>query len=188
MTRPDHDAFEGTLGLLDTELELAYYKIVLTRFHGFWRGWQPYVAGLLDDETLLAPRRRLELLDADLRTLGLSKSDIEALPTCPPPRLENAAEALGSLYVMEGSTLGGRRILRNVERCLGLSEHAGCQYFAGYGAQTGPMWQAFLQRLDRAPPEQAADVANGAVATFQALGRWLRPAGRPPLTHARPPA
>jgi heme oxygenase len=113
MTRPDHDAFEGTLGLLDTELELAYYKIVLTRFHGFWRGWQPYVAGLLDDETLLAPRRRLELLDADLRTLGLSKSDIEALPTCPPPRLENAAEALGSLYVMEGSTLGGRRILRN---------------------------------------------------------------------------
>lgn len=173
VTRPAHDKLEGTLGLLDERLGLDAYRRVLERFYGFWRGWEPQVAALFQDAAFLGPRRRMHLLQADLATVGLSAHAVHMLPTCPLPILRDAVEALGSLYVMEGSTLGGRLIERNVERCLGLSGQDGCSYFAGYGAHTGRMWRSFLARLDQAPVTDAQQVADGAVATFERLAWWL---------------
>ena len=171
-TRPAHDALEGSLGLLDDQLDRDSYSRVLQRFYGFWQAWEPRAAFLLEDG-MLAGQRRLHLLAADLATLGVSASAVAALPACPPPVLRDAAEALGSLYVMEGSTLGGRVILRNVERCLGLDAASGGSYFAGYGPATGSMWRAFLIRLDAVPAGDAERVAVGATATFERLGWWL---------------
>ncbi len=172
-TRPAHDRLEGTLGLLDEHLDLGAYTQALGRFYGFWRGWEPRVAALLDDEAFLQPRRRLHLLAADLAVVGCSPHAVAALPRCPPPVLRDAAEAFGSVYVMEGSTLGGRIMERNVTRCLGLDQRSGCSYFAGYGAETGAMWRSFLARLDAMPAVDAPRIAAGASATFECLERWL---------------
>ncbi len=179
-TRPAHDKLEGTLDLLDERLGLEAYRRVLERFYGFWRGWEPQVAVLFQDAAFLGPRRRMHLLQADLATVGLSAHAVRMLPTCPLPVLRNAVEALGSLYVMEGSTLGGRVIERNVERCLGLDGRRGCTYFAGYGTGTGGMWRSFLARLDQVPVTDAEQVADGAVATFERLAWWLSRTGQPP--------
>ncbi len=172
-TRPSHDAIEGALGLLDEGLDLDAYRLVLRRFYGFWRGWEPQVAHLLRDEALSGPRRRVHLLAADLAALGVSGPALDALPSCPLTILRDGAEALGSLYVMEGSTLGGRVIQRNVERCLGDQGRASCSYFNGYGGQTGAMWRLFLARLDEAPAADAERIGHGAAATFERLGWWL---------------
>jgi len=172
-TRPAHDQLEGTLGLLDERLGLDAYRRVIERFYGFWRNWEPRMATLFQDAAFLDPRRRMHLLRADLVALGLSAHAVAMLPTCPVPILRNAVEALGSLYVMEGSTLGGRVIERNVERCLGLNGRYGCAYFAGYGTRTGAMWRLFLARLDQAPAADAEQVTDGAAATFERLARWL---------------
>lgn len=180
VTRPSHDALEGALGLLDEGLGLDTYGTVLGRLYGFWRGWEPQVAALLRDEALSGPRRRSHLLVADLAALGLSGPALDALPSCPLPTLRDAAEALGSLYVMEGSTLGGRIIQRNVERCLGDRGRASCSYFSGYGERTGAMWRAFLTRLDDAPPADAERIGRGATATFECLGWWLPRGGVSP--------
>ena len=171
-TRAAHDRLEGASGLMDGDLDLAAYRGRLQRFHGFWRGWQPLIAARLAEEALLGPRRRLHLLANDLAFLGLSRAAIEALPVCPVPALEDAAAAIGSLYVMEGSTLGGRVILGHAGRRLGLTD-AGCSYFRGYGNATGAMWRAFLARLELCPMDQADRVASGATATFDRLGWWL---------------
>ncbi len=172
-TRPAHDRLEGALGLLDERLDRDAYKQVLERFYGFWRGWEPQVAALLQDRPLLEPRRRLHLLKADLAVLGSSACAMDALPACSLPLLYDAAGALGSLYVMEGSTLGGRVIQRNVERRLGLDGRSGCSYFAGYGTSTGVMWRLFLARLDEAPVTDAERIATGAAVTFERLAHWL---------------
>lgn len=174
-TRPAHDRLEGTLGLLDEGLDRDAYRAVLERFHGFWRDWEPAVAALLDDPALTGPRRRLHLLQADLASLGVPPAAVARLPSCSPLPLHDAAAALGSLYVMEGSTLGGRVIQRHVERRLGA---VGCRYFSGYGDQTGAMWRSFLARLDQAPAADADRIIAGAVATFERLAWWLMPAGR----------
>ena len=173
VTRPSHDALEGALGLLDEQLEAATYRTILQRFYGFWRDWEPQVATLLQDDALLGPRRRLHLLAADLTALGMSGHAMAALPSCPLPPLADAAAALGSLYVMEGSTLGGRVIQRHIGRRLGLDEQSGGSYFAGYGTQTGMMWRSFLVRLDQAPMAEAGRIGSGATATFERLAWWL---------------
>jgi heme oxygenase len=172
VTRPAHDRLEGGLGLLD-ELSVDSYEAILSRFYGFWKGWQPQVAGLLNDEALTKPRRRLHLLEADLSVLGVSRETLAALPLCPLMTLQGDAEALGSLYVTEGSTLGGRVIQRNVERCLQGVGRASSRYFHGYGDETGAMWRLFLKRLDEVPASDMEGVGRGATATFDRLGTWL---------------
>ena len=124
---------------------------------------------LLQDEALLKPRCRLHLLASDLTALGVSDRDRKALPACPLTPVNDAAEALGSLYVMEGSTLGGRVIRKNLDRCLGQYSSVGCAYFNGCGADTGVMWLSFLQRLDEAPMADAERIGRGASATFERL-------------------
>ena len=172
-TRKAHLALEGSLDLLSEHLDLATYRGVLSKFYGFWKCWEPQMSGLVKDEILLNPRRRFHLLAADLLALGLLQADLDALPECPPARLDDEAEAIGSLYVMEGSTLGGQLIRRNVERCLGGSDQTSCLYFSGYGTQTGRMWRAFLEMLDRVPSADAERVSRGASATFEHLGWWM---------------
>jgi heme oxygenase len=172
-TREAHLAIEGSLGLMDGKLTVRDYVNALSRLYGFWREWEPQVACLIDDEGFLAPRRRGHLLAADLAALGMAQREIAALPRCPLTDLNDRMHALGSLYVMEGSSLGGRVIQCNVERCLGAAVRGCGSYFMGYGDQTGPMWQSFLARLDRAPATSKYRIADGALATFSNLHTWL---------------
>ncbi|MBP0494631.1 biliverdin-producing heme oxygenase [Pararoseomonas indoligenes] len=169
-TRPDHDRLENGLRLADPGLTPARYRDVLMRFHGFWAGWEPHVAAALGDNDFFAPRRRLHLLREDLRALGVVP---ERLPVCPPPPLRGHGEAMGSLYVMEGSTLGGRVILKRLDE-IGLADGAR-SYFAGHGEATGPMWRAFLARLEA--ELDAEGVLRGAKATFATLADWMLPEG-----------
>lgn len=173
VTRPTHDALEGGLGLMDDALNLETYRDVLCRLYGFWRGWEPQVAALMRDEAFLEPRRRLHLLTADLAALGVSADARDALPLCPLTLLADDMEALGSMYVLEGSTLGGRVIQRNIHRCLGDEGRSSCTYFHGYGQDTGLMWRLFMARLDDAPPVDAGRIGRGASATFERVGSWL---------------
>ena len=167
----DHQALDGVLGLSAPDLGLASYTDVLRRFYGFWRVWEPQMAVTLDDAGLFEPRRRLHLLEADLGALGHPTAALSALPTCPPLTFGTRTEAIGSLYVLEGSTLGGREIQRNLVKCFGsqITRH----YFNGYGPNTGVMWRSFLMVLDAIPADCADQALYGATATFKRLKEWL---------------
>ena len=72
-----------------------------------------------------------------------------------PPRLQldvlplnNAAKALGCLYVLEGATLGGVLIARHVRASLGFDGDAGSAFYLGYGPRTGAMWRGFCGVLN----------------------------------------
>ena len=162
-TRDGHDRLEAQLHLLDEALSATRYEALLVRFHAVWQGLEPRLASRLD-RAFWAPRRRLPWLDADLAALGLA-------PPAPvaAPELADEAAALGALYVVEGSTLGGRIILRHLDR-LGLQP---ATYFAGYGDATGAMWKGFVARLEAAPPDAAPAILAGARLTFVHLQRGL---------------
>ena len=83
--------------------------------------------------------------------------------------------ALGSLYVMEGSTLGGAVITKALRHAAWLPP-GGFRYFNPYGAETGRMWRRF-QDAFRAACAVGGETAveRGAVETFEVLHRWLTP-------------
>src|SRR5579875_1326207 len=151
-TAASHDRLETMLALTDPGLTASRYRAVLARLLGFWLGWEPAVGAALGDEGFLAPRRRTGALLRDLEALGFDEAALAGLPRCAPPALDGPAAALGSLYVLEGSTLGGRVLVRQFGRSLGLRDgEPGCLYFSGYGAATGRMWAEFRARLQAAP-------------------------------------
>lgn len=174
VTRQAHLAIEGSFGLMEKSITVRDYRHVLSRLYSFWREWEPLVASLFQDDDFLAPRRRRHLLSADLTSLGMTECMMDALPRCTLTGLHDKTHALGSLYVMEGSSLGGRSIQRNVERCLGEDVRASGTYFRGYGTQTGAMWTSFLIRLGQAPVTSKDSIADGALATFSNLNQWMR--------------
>ena len=102
----------------------------------------PVVANVIDD---INERKKFHLIQQDLAYFKASSSTEKKF------NINNfkadTAFALGVMYVIEGSTLGGRVILKNVEKILGLNEHTGASYFAGYNLKTGPLWKHFLNML-----------------------------------------
>jgi heme oxygenase len=173
-TRAQHEALEKSLDLLGMLPDRGRLRTLLGRFHGFHQMAEPALAAALHDDALLAPRRRLELLRRDLLGLGLHPEDIAALPVCPAlPGLEQTGTAMGLLYVMEGSTLGGQVITRHLQSASWLPRD-GLAYFRAHGPHTGAMWRevcARLQAMQGAEPRQAA--IAGAVASFTLLRHWL---------------
>jgi heme oxygenase len=135
--------------------------------------------------TGIDPRERVRIadLEADLRALG-------ADPAClhrPEEHVRPAgsiAWALGALYVLEGSTLGGLVIAHALRERFGDAIVGAMAFLAGRGPQTVPMWRRFKTALDAygvAFPEQADAVIAGARATFAAHCRQLptMPSGLP---------
>lgn len=110
----------------------------------------------------------MALLRRDLQSLGWTEAEVDAIPPyvgwCPRTR----AEALGALYVMEGSTLGGKVIGKALRRLPNWPISAP-SYFDPYGSATGSMWSAFQDYLDSALEADADAVIVGAQRTFALL-------------------
>lgn len=125
-------------------------------------------------------RRKVALLRSDLMALGALPESIAALPHCQyVPVLQNEAAAFGSLYVLEGATLGGQVLRRMVEQRLHLTSQSGASYLGSYGSNVGRMWQRFCSLVEDGCSDAGSRViaASAAVSTFDSLEAWL--CGRP---------
>jgi heme oxygenase len=175
-----HLEVERALGLPDAIKDLGGYARCLRQFYrlyqplevvlGSFNNWQ--AAGIDIDACAQAGR-----LAADLRVLGVEPTTLEAAPRQSMPRLPDFAQALGALYVLEGSTLGAQFILPRLADQLGDSLDGATSFFSGHGARTRVCWKHFREALDRYGvqfPESRGDVVEGAQSTFAAIGSWMQ--------------
>ena len=118
-------------------------------------------------------RRRAHLARADLATLG---APVRQFPrSCGRlPGIASHEQVLGIVYVLEGSTLGGAYLLRQLAP-LGITQTHGGSYLASYGSNRGKMWQRFLFMLEEAHLRhvKAESIAAAAIATFTAARYYL---------------
>jgi len=174
-TQPAHLRLEAGLRLLEEPLNEARILRLLARFHGFHATWEPALRGVIPAH-LLNVRVKLPLLERDLRSLGAADDFLRGLPAC----LEavsccrSEASAAGSLYVLEGSTLGGRVINRLLSGAPWYPA-GGLAYWDPYGADTGKRWRETLVYLESLPPDWSDEVIASARATFDLLHSWLVP-------------
>lgn len=106
-------------------------------------------------------RRKLHLLERDLAYLS-SRAQRPQLDDAQLPEIRSVPAALGCLYVMEGSTLGGRVLLKRVNAKLGLDVGRGATFLHAYGELTGEMWRRFtacLRSIDDASSRAVACAA-----------------------------
>jgi len=166
-----HQRIENGLDLFRNDFTLEDYRSLLVRFYGYYSPWEQRAVATAP--RVVAPRIKCGNLARDLEFLGMPRKQILSIEPCDYlPPLDTAARVLGSMYVLEGATLGGRILLRQMRSRFGLNE-AGCAFFSGYGEQTGAMWKQFGGIVESSPPHWRPEIVSTAVATFETLGRWL---------------
>lgn len=102
-------------------------------------------------------RRKLPLIQRDIKSLSLEKKN-----TIHTLEIENEHQALGMLYVIEGSTLGGNVIAKQLSKTEGFDEVT-FHFFSCYQENTGSMWKNFKEVLDSEVHQENYDeVLSGA--------------------------
>lgn len=175
-TRPWHERIEQVVPLLRPGLDrpgYARYVEALWGYYGPLEARLEAVEGWASIGIDFALRRKLPLLERDLRALGADERDLGAAPAL--PDTATLARAAGCLYVLEGSTLGSRVLARHLRATLGLGADDGAAFFHGYGDATGAMWESFVEALDALADSgaDAGEVIDAAAETFATLERWL---------------
>jgi heme oxygenase (biliverdin-IX-beta and delta-forming) len=168
-TRAQHDRIDGLMAL-HRMCDAAHYARVLRVFAPFLAGWEPSVAAALPDwQGWLRARSRRAFLQQDLQHLAL-----QAPPPADWPGFADAACAWGSLYVVEGSALGGQFIARSLAQA-GLHADSGAAYFNGWGPATGRLWRQTRDVLNAqlASPSALELASAGACMTFEFLSQML---------------
>ena len=179
-THDAHERLEARIDILECASSLPTYKILLQQFYGFYFLLEPRLAEVLARELPtfdFEARRKVPLLARDLGVFGVGLDQLDVLPACRNlPAVKALPGALGCLYVMEGSTLGGKIISRYLRERLDLDATNGAAFFNGYGGETGRMWRAFGEMLTCWAEETGEDdalILQGAIQTFAALEVWL---------------
>jgi heme oxygenase len=185
-TAAEHEAVEGILDLLSPDLTRERLVDVLTRMHGFWQAAEAGLDAWADahpgDAARVdwAARRRSDLFAADLAALGATSPS----PRPQLPEVPDTDAALGRLYVLEGSSLGGVLIDRHLATLPQLAAAGRLSCFSPYGERTGAMWHAFrsVTRARVADGGDAGRMVDAARQTFGALAAWC---GAPPPAEQR---
>lgn len=166
--------------LSNPQLSLAEYTAFLATMIGFYLPMEQQLARFTGELAQIGldfeQRCKTPLLRRDLAALGYASDGMLEPPICADlPTLNNVPQALGCMYVLEGATLGGQLISRQMAAHFGLTVERGTAFYGSYGPAVGPMWKAFCTHVNAYAATCASDDAIIAMAndTFSALEQWL---------------
>lgn len=152
------------------------YRRLLESFYSLYAPLEERLAELIDWNQKnwdFEIRRKTPWLENDLSNLGMTGNDVAALSLSNGlPEIKNLGAAVGCLYVLEGSTLGGQMITKLLQRSLPLTAEKAGAFFAGYREQTGLRWREFgmwAEALARDDPGMEASAVNAAKDTFDSF-------------------
>ncbi len=169
-TLAEHRRLEADLDLLGPRATPESFVEFLVGMYGYLAAWETRADQFLGSPLPVfhAARRKAPALASDLITWGRDPQTIALAPLGP---IRTANHLWGSMYVLEGSMLGGQMIARSVQQRWAIENLA---YWAVYGSEVARMWRAFGAELEaQTPGEQASAVVAAARQTFCELHDWL---------------
>jgi heme oxygenase len=178
VTRDAHLRLEAEVDFDGRLTSLEVYRFFLEDFFRFVRPVEAVLDGL-DLKKLgidYSSRRKTSWIETDLKDLGHTSESLEHLQSFDElPELTEPVEALGAMYVLEGSSLGRQVMLSKLGTRLNIRPDWAGHFFSGYGKQTGAMWQSFVAVLNEVgkAPEHARLIEASALATFAAFEKCL---------------
>ena len=159
-----HDAAEKLFNskkIFDRTFTLEDYKKIIGRNYLMLLHSEDKIFSRLSEKfsekLQLEERKKLPLIEQDLKSLDLDhQKATEELS------FSSENEALGAMYVIEGSTLGGNVSAKQLSKTEGFDDVT-FNFFGCYRENTGSMWKNFKEVLDREVSEKNYDeVLSGA--------------------------
>ena len=143
-TAPLHDRVEGRLELPGALRDESHYRHLLAAMLRAWDSVEMTLATSMAHEALgVAPLVRSASLRDDLEHLGGSTRGARR-----PGAVMGEAEGVGTIYVLEGTALGGPVLAPLIERHLDLEPGIGTSFFRGLGPQTARRWSDVRRSID----------------------------------------
>ncbi len=177
-TQLHHRALEDLLELA-APLSRSRYVETLKGFERFLFVWEPCITTVLPARLCewFAGRSRYRLLRQDIHMLDVEprnrpEAELVSARAVRGIGLGSLAATFGSMYVLEGSALGGQVIARQVRDTLDLGPVTGAAYFNGFGQETAARWGDFRGRLEAevgVEPRARQEACHAATQTFDAL-------------------
>lgn len=162
----------------DQTLTIDQYRSYLAKFYGFIKPAEKKFMAEDDVNDMgldMSIRMKSKHLEEDLMHLDMTQDEINQLPLCSRlPELGTPAQIWGYLYVMEGSTLGGQIITKQLMKFLPVSPESGIRYFHAYGQETKPRWTEFREALLSSGLKDSDEIIDSAKETFRLLDAWIR--------------
>jgi len=158
---------------LHTITSPEHYISLLQTFYGFYKPTEEVAHCFVSKDVLpdIDERKKCNWIESDLKALGYK----EVSPLCSRiPKVNSLPQALGCMYVLEGSTLGGRVICKMLKQNHHLSTVTNAfHFFNGYGEETGSKWVAFQQCINHFDMDHELIVAS-ANETFSLFHNWIK--------------
>ncbi|MFZ4262000.1 biliverdin-producing heme oxygenase [Sphingobacterium sp. HJSM2_6] len=168
-TKESHQKVEGTilrkLKKISTEED---YEQFLKSFYAYFKAVETETSKYISISVLpdIHRRRNASYIKNDIDSLG---GNVHSLPSAAAVPVQSTLEALSSLYVLEGSILGGPYIVQLLKK-QGITR--GFSFFEGYGEQSSMMWTSFINVLNDYGKESAdyvlaSEIANRTFLQFE---------------------
>lgn len=148
-----------------------YYKMLQVN-HVFLKSYEDSIKQFLTEKDLenlaLTKLNKLSLIEKDIQELGIDELQVNKQY-----ELANRAEAIGALYVIEGSMLGGNVIAKTLKKYPFL-ENKSFNYFGHYGENLGSIWKTFINYINQefTTEQEQQQVFEGAKKAYEDLIRF----------------
>lgn len=148
------------------------YAAILKMFYGYFHPLELTIKQQVSDKVLndIGERRNSLFILRDLKNLNCSTENLSVCDEI--PEVNNTRDAFGCLYVLEGSTLGGRIIAKMLMKNFYISlDQGNLNFFNGYKEDTGNKWAHFLSVINKQEGVQA--IVSAANEAFDGLTKWM---------------
>jgi heme oxygenase len=177
-TKANHQQLEKMLvRQMKSVSTMEGYIKILQLFYCYFGGLEEKINNFIipqqmEEEHFFQRRKAIRLVN-DIKVLGgivKEKCTDKDLP-----EISNDLQAFGALYVIEGSTLGGRVITKMMQRQVDTESLHGFSFFTGYGDETELRWSSFKQLINNQGYNQDDKkvVVEAANDTFVKFKRWI---------------
>ena len=178
-TKDNHDELENLMfvdEIMNKSLSIDNYRKILSTNYVVHKVIEPKIEAALTDEVKdalkLQNRFKLDALQADAVESDLDISELDNLAASLDDIKITNESALGTLYVLEGATLGGNVILKKLRNTPGFEDFS-LSYYAVYKDQLMNNWMSFVQTLNSSGADSET-VVEGAKSTFDFIASVSR--------------
>jgi heme oxygenase (biliverdin-IX-beta and delta-forming) len=174
-TAKEHAALEKQLVTrIKNIFSIAEYIQLLWLMHGYYHPIEKLLSPYTSHMAGIGDRRKSNHI---LRDIAFLQPGAEpSIRSCTQlPAVRSTASAMGVMYVLEGSTLGGQVITKMISRQLQLPDTDGFSFFNPYGVHTQQRWHDFKVLLeDSFSEEEKAAIVHAANETFSTFNQWVK--------------
>jgi heme oxygenase len=158
------------LRLFEPDYTVPEYQAHLGRLLGLFEPLESAAELAADGHDSAYPFQRSSELRDDLRIMSASEKDIDLLERCRLPPI-TASGLRGYTYVVLGSMLGGRSIVKQLRDVLG--QGASFRFYGDGRGQFETAWASFCSDLEENGKNDVETICATAAAIFDAYADWL---------------